>query len=182
MQLLFSPLGALCQACGEGTAAAGGLVRRVRIHVRPDVVAASAEEESEAAPEGSMNPRRIILAGGSGFLGQRLAVHLHACGWEPIVLTRSPNASARFKEIPWDAKTIGPWAEALNGAEAVINLTGRSVNCRYTPANRRAILDSRVDSTRVVGEAIALCSKPPRAWLNASTATLYEHTFGPPNV
>ncbi len=125
--------------------------------------------------------KRCILAGGSGFLGQRLAAHFEARGWEPIVLTRSPDAKARFKEIQWDAKTIGPWAEALNGAEAVINLTGRSVNCRYTPANRRAILDSRVDSTRVIGEAIARCSNPPRAWLNASTATFYEHTFGPPH-
>jgi uncharacterized protein (TIGR01777 family) len=126
-----------------------------------------------------VNARHIILAGGSGFLGQRVAAYLRPRNWEPIVLTRSPDASARFTEIAWDAKHCGAWTEALDGADAVINFTGRSVNCRYTPRNRREIMDSRVDSTRVVGEAIARCSTPPRIWLNASTATLYQHTFGP---
>lgn len=125
-----------------------------------------------------MNTRRVILAGGSGFLGQRIAAFLSRQGWEPIVLTRSPNPQAKFREIAWDAKTSGEWCAVLDGAEAVINLTGRSVNCRYTASNRRAILDSRVDSTRAVGEAIARCANPPRVWLNASTATLYQHTFG----
>lgn len=128
-----------------------------------------------------MNSQRIILAGGSGFLGSILAEHLSARGWEPIVLTRAPRAEARVKEIGWDAKSLGAWTDALDGAEAVINLTGRSVNCRYTPVNRAAILNSRVDSTRVVGEAISRCARPPRVWLNASTATLYEHTFGRPH-
>jgi uncharacterized protein (TIGR01777 family) len=123
--------------------------------------------------------RRVILAGGSGFLGQLLSRHLEPLGWEPIVLSRRPSSNARFQEIAWDARTMGNWAESLEGAEAVINLTGRSVNCRYTPKNRRAIMDSRVDSTRIVGEAIARCARPPRVWLNASTATLYEHTLGP---
>jgi uncharacterized protein (TIGR01777 family) len=123
--------------------------------------------------------RRILLAGGSGFLGQLLAEHLSRLDWEPIVLTRTPRDNAHAKELAWDAKSLGPWHQALEDAEAVINLTGRSVNCRYTAGNRRAIMDSRVESTRVIGEAIARCAKPPRIWLNASTATLYEHTFGP---
>ena len=128
-----------------------------------------------------MGTRRIILAGGSGFLGQVLARFLEPRGWEPIVLTRRPSTNAPFQEIGWDARTLGDWSGALEGAEAVINLTGRSVNCRYNEANRRAILGSRVDSTRVIGEAIARCTRPPRSWLNGSTATLYRHTLGPPH-
>src|SRR3954464_4770032 len=126
-----------------------------------------------------MNARRIILAGGRGFLGQLLANYLQTRGWEPVVLTRAPSPTAQFKEIGWDAQTIGDWTKLLEGAEAVINLVGRSVNCRYNTENRRAIMDSRIESTRVLGEAIARCDSPPRAWLNSSTATIYKHTFGP---
>ena len=126
-----------------------------------------------------MSARRIILAGGSGFLGQLLADHFQPKGWEPIVLTRHPAANAKFEEFHWDARTIGDWAKLVDGAEAVINLAGRSVNCRYNPENRRAIMDSRVDSTRVLGQAISSCAEPPRVWLNSSTATIYRHTFGP---
>ena len=126
-----------------------------------------------------MSTSRVILAGGSGFLGQLLATNLHASGWEPWILRRGSSASAKFDEVMWDARTLGEWTQVLEGAEAVINLVGRSVNCRYTAENRRAIMDSRVESTRVLGEAIARCVKPPRTWLNASTATIYKHTFGP---
>jgi uncharacterized protein (TIGR01777 family) len=125
--------------------------------------------------------RRIILAGGSGFLGQLLGRYLKTRGWEPIVLTRTPSSSAALKEVPWDAKTMGDWAPSLEGADAVINLAGRSVNCRYNPENRRAIIESRVDSTRALGAAIAQCKRPPQVWMNASTATIYRHTFGPPH-
>ncbi len=128
-----------------------------------------------------MSSRRIVLAGGSGFLGQLLAGYLQKRDWQPVVLARSPSPTAKFKEFDWDARTIGDWAKVLDGAEAVVNLAGRSVNCRYTAENRRAIMDSRVDSTRVLGEAIASCSQPPRMWLNSSTATIYRHTFGPPH-
>jgi uncharacterized protein (TIGR01777 family) len=127
-----------------------------------------------------MKPRRIILAGGTGFLGQLLAGYLQSRGWEPVVLTRHPSAQARFKEVAWDARTLGDWARELEGAEAVINLAGRSVNCRFTPKNKRLVMDSRVDSTRVIGQAIGQCVQPPRAWLNCSTATIYRHTFGLP--
>jgi uncharacterized protein len=126
-----------------------------------------------------MNSRTIILAGGSGFLGQLLAGYLQERGWEPVILTRAPAANVKFKELEWDARTLGDWTKVLDGAEAVVNLAGRSVNCRYNAENRRAIMDSRVDSTRVLGEAIGSCSKPPRTWLNSSTATIYRHTLGP---
>ena len=128
-----------------------------------------------------MNPK-LILAGGSGFLGGELAEHFSARGWEVVVLTRSPKSRTNSaREVAWDAATFGDWSRELEGATAVVNLTGRSVDCRYTAKNRREIMDSRVNSTRVVGQAIALCKTPPRVWLNSSTATLYQHTFGKPH-
>ncbi|HET7625835.1 MAG TPA: TIGR01777 family oxidoreductase [Verrucomicrobiae bacterium] len=128
-----------------------------------------------------MNSKRIILAGGSGFLGTALARRFRARGNEVAVLTRSPrNRPDGAKEIFWDAKTSGNWMKILDGADAVINLTGRSVNCRYNARNRREILDSRVDSTRILGEAISRSGNPPRVWLNASTATIYKHSLDKP--
>lgn len=126
--------------------------------------------------------KRIVLAGGSGFLGAALAKYFTALQWEVVILTRSPKTRMdSVREVRWDATTIGDWARELNGAEAVVNLTGRSVDCRYTAKNRQQIMDSRVNSTRVVGEAISRCATSPRAWLNSSTATLYKHTFGQPH-
>ena len=125
--------------------------------------------------------KRIILAGGSGFLGQALATRFSEGGSEVVVLTRAPLARLdRVKEVSWDGKSLGDWAKLVDGADAVINLTGRSVDCRYTEANRRAIIASRVDSTRILGEAITRCAKPPRVWLNASSATIYKHTSTTP--
>jgi hypothetical protein len=122
--------------------------------------------------------RKIILAGGSGFLGTALARKFTALGDEVVVLTRSPKQrNDGPREVLWDAKTHGTWTVLVDGADAVINLTGKSVDCRYTPKNRELIISSRVDSTRAIGEAIARCSKPPEVWLNASSATIYEHTF-----
>lgn len=126
-----------------------------------------------------MNAQRIVLAGGSGFLGQALARHFQALGWEVVVLTRSPHPDRAAREVRWDSETLGAWASELAGAAALVNLTGRTVDCRYNATNRRAILDSRVNSTRVLGQALAQCSQPPRVWLNASSATIYRHTFGP---
>lgn len=120
--------------------------------------------------------KRIILAGGSGFLGTSLARKFSAAGDETIVLTRSPRArSDGVREVAWDAKNVGEWASLVDGADVVINLTGKSVDCRYTSKNRRAIIASRVDSTRAIGLAIARAAKPPRVWLNASSATIYKH-------
>ena len=125
--------------------------------------------------------KKMILPGGSGFLGGALAKHFRALGWDVIVLTRKPKSRTDgVRELAWDARTIGDWAREVDGAEVVINLTGRSVDCRYTAKNRREIIESRVNSTRVIGEAIARCANPPRVWLNASSATLYLHTFDTP--
>lgn len=121
---------------------------------------------------------RVVLAGGSGFLGRALASYLAAAGREVVILSRTPRASGSgVREVAWDARTCGAWTNELDGAAAVVNLTGRSVDCRYNAANRAAILNSRVDSTRVVGEAIGRCARPPSVWLNASTATVYRHTY-----
>ena len=92
-------------------------------------------------------------------------------------LLPAPRKTAAGQMWHWDARKLGALAAGIGRAAAVINLTGRSVNCRYNEANRRLILESRVLSTRVLGEAIAACAKPPPTWLNASTATIYKHSF-----
>jgi len=121
---------------------------------------------------------RIVVAGGSGFIGRLLTDRLVSGNNDVILLTRSPRPIAQsIRQVRWDGHTLGEWARELDGASALINLAGRSVNCRYNDRNRREILESRVDSTRVLGKAIARCSKPPPVWLNASTATIYKHTF-----
>ena len=105
-----------------------------------------------------MKTGRIVLAGGSGFLGKSLAQVLVARGCEVVVLTRQPSSQGGLaREVFWDGRQLGSWTESLDGADAVINLAGRSVNCRYNEANRAEINASRVDSVRVVGEAIRRC-------------------------
>ncbi|MFI2028828.1 TIGR01777 family oxidoreductase [Streptomyces buecherae] len=121
---------------------------------------------------------KIVIPGGTGQVGTILDRALTAAGHEVVVLTRRP---VRERQIGWDGRTLGAWAEAIDGSDVVVNLAGRSVSCRYTAANLRAMMDSRVDSARVVGEAIASASRPPRVWLQMSTATIYAHRFDAPN-
>jgi NAD dependent epimerase/dehydratase family enzyme len=122
----------------------------------------------------------IILAGGRGFLGSVLADYFTAKGMEVIVLTREPNQRGDgIREVRWDGESLGEWIKELEGARALVNLAGLSVNCRYHARNRKLLLDSRLNSTRVLGEAIARGMKPPPVWLNSSTATIYKHTHGP---
>lgn len=123
---------------------------------------------------------KIIIPGGSGQVGTVLARALKGDGHEVVILSRAPGSKSG-RVVSWDAKTLGDWAGELDGADVVINLAGRSVNCRYNAENRREIKESRVDSTRVVGEAIAQAARPPRVWLQASTATIYAHRFDAPN-
>ena len=123
---------------------------------------------------------RIIIAGGSGFLGSTLAEHFARKGIEIVILTRNHRLrTGRVRDAYWDGATTGGWTRELEGAGALINLAGISVNCRYHARNRERMLDSRLHSTRVLGEAIGRCSNPPPVWLNSSTATIYKHTFGP---
>jgi len=127
-----------------------------------------------------MNPI-IVIFGANGFLGRYLCRHFARNGKEVVAISRSREGwSGDGMFLEWDGKTLGPWALALEGAETVINLAGRSVNCRYTQKNRAEIIDSRVESTRVIGEAIAACKTPPKNWLNASTATWYRHAEDKP--
>ena len=123
---------------------------------------------------------KIVIPGGSGQLGTILARELIAQDHQVIVLSRKPFL-APWPVVLWDAKNLGGWQASFDNADVVINLAGRSVNCRYSPENRSQILNSRVDATRVVGKAISNASTPPRVWLQASTATIYSHRFDSPN-
>ena len=123
---------------------------------------------------------KVVIPGGSGQVGAILARALHADGHDVVVLSRQPRISP-WRTVAWDGATLGRWEKEVDGSDVVVNLTGRSVNCRYTPRNRREILDSRVTSTRTVGAAIAQSRRPPRVWLQASTATIYAHRFDAPN-
>jgi len=123
---------------------------------------------------------RIVIPGGSGQVGTVLARAFHHEGHDVVVLSRRPGVQP-WRVVAWDGERLGGWQREIDGSDAVINLTGRSVNCRYTAANRKEILDSRISSTRVVGEAIARAAEPPCVWLQASTATIYAHRYDRPN-
>lgn len=118
----------------------------------------------------------MVLAGGTGFLGRHVRHYFTRLGYRVVVLSRRGGTAP--DTLRWDGRTLGAWAAALEGAAAVLNLTGRTVDCRYNAVNRYAILRSRTESTQVVGEAIAACQNPPAVWLNSSTATIYESTIG----
>ena len=121
-----------------------------------------------------MNKKRIVLAGGSGFLGRALAKELLARNYEIVVLTRSPRArNDGVNEILWDGKNSGEWIQFLDGAEAVVNLAGRSIQCRYTPENLRGLAASRVDSVRAIATAIGRVAQPPRVWAQAGAVGFY---------
>lgn len=121
---------------------------------------------------------KIVIPGGTGQVGTVLNRALGGAGHEVVVLTRRPSHKG---ELHWDGETLGPWAAAIDGSDIVINLAGRSVSCRYTAPNLRAMMDSRVHSTRAVGEAINRAARPPRVWLQMSTATIYAHRFDAPH-
>lgn len=123
---------------------------------------------------------KYLIPGGSGQVGTLLARALHRDGHDVVVLSRSPR-DVPWRVVPWDGASAGAWTRELDATDVVINLAGRSVNCRYTPANREAILRSRIDTTRAIGDAIAAAPRPPRLWLQASTATIYAHRYDAPN-
>ena len=123
---------------------------------------------------------KILIPGGTGQVGTVLARTFHRDGHEAVVLGRSPKP-APWRVVQWDPGALGDWTRELDGSDVVINLAGRSVNCRYTRKNREEILQSRVVSVRTVGQAIARASRPPAVWLQASTATIYAHRYDAAN-
>lgn len=123
---------------------------------------------------------KVVIPGGTGQVGTMLARAFHAAGHDVVILSRRP-APSPWRVVEWDGIGAGSWTSELEGADAVINLAGRSVNCRYTPSNRQAIVSSRVASTRAIGSAIARAKRPPKTWLQMSTATIYSHRFDAPN-
>jgi len=118
----------------------------------------------------------VVIPGGSGQVGQILARHFHAQGHKVTVLSRNPR-SAPWRVVFWDGVTPGEWIDDLAESDVCINLAGRSVNCRYTAANRRVICDSRVQSTRLLNRVFASMDRAPKLWVNASTATIYRHAL-----
>ena len=116
---------------------------------------------------------KIIIAAGTGFLGQNLEKYFTEKGNEVYILTRNPK---RKNEIFWDAKTLGEWENILENSDVLINLTGKSVDCRYTEKNKQEIYSSRINSTKVLQQAVDSCINQPKVWLNASSATIYVHS------
>jgi uncharacterized protein (TIGR01777 family) len=129
-----------------------------------------------------MKTRQIVIAGGSGFLGRVLANHFLARGDRVTILSRHgrPNGGGAMRHVTWDGATLDRWVAELDGADALINLCGRSVDCRYHARNRRAILESRLRPTCVLGLALARCVRPPAVWINSSSATIYRHALDRP--
>src|SRR5215471_19361467 len=121
---------------------------------------------------------KIVIPGGTGQVGAILNRAFSVAGHDIVVLTRRPGCAG---QVAWDGETLGAWADVIDGSDVVINLAGRSVSCRYTKTNLTEMMQSRVRSARVVGEAIAAASRPPRVWLQMSTATIYAHRFDAPN-
>jgi uncharacterized protein (TIGR01777 family) len=120
--------------------------------------------------------KKIVLAGGTGFIGGGIVRYFGQKEFDFVILTRNPKKrDDGVKEVFWDAKTLGSWTNELENAEALINLTGKSVNCRYTEANKREIINSRTHSTGVLGTALLQLKHPPKVWLNSSSATVYRH-------
>jgi len=121
---------------------------------------------------------KIVIPGGTGQVGTILNRAFAEAGHEVVIVSRRPAAAGH---VAWDGQTLGEWARVIDGSDVVINLAGRSVNCRYTKTNLTEMMRSRVRSARVVGEAIEAAGRPPRAWLQMSTATIYAHRFDAPN-
>lgn len=123
--------------------------------------------------------KKIIIAGGTGFLGQVLKKHFTNQNYQVLILSRNPKSE---DEIHWNGKDLGDWTKKLENAEALINLSGKSVDCRYIDKNKKAIYDSRINTTNLLGLAVNLCDNPPKYWFNSSTATIYKSSFEKPNT
>jgi NAD dependent epimerase/dehydratase family enzyme len=123
-----------------------------------------------------MKYHKIVLAGGNGYLGTVLVKYYKNLAEEIILLSRKPApANGNIKTLVWDGETEGAWADALNGADMLINLCGKNVNCRYTEKNKREIINSRVVPTTLLGKVINKLAEPPKLWINLASATIYRH-------
>jgi len=117
---------------------------------------------------------KILIAGGSGFIGRSIEQYFGKKGHDVCILTRSPRQT---NEVLWDARSIGSWTNELSDTDVLINLTGKSVDCRYTKANKAEILTSRIDSTAILNEALQTVKHSVSLYINASSATIYEHSI-----
>jgi uncharacterized protein len=123
-----------------------------------------------------MTYKKIILAGGNGYVGNVLANYYRNLAGEIVILSRTPKpADGNIRTILWDGKTAGEWGNELEGANLLINLCGKNVNCRYTPANRAEIINSRIIPTTLLGNVIEKLDNPPQLWINVTSATIYRH-------
>jgi len=119
---------------------------------------------------------KIIIAGGSGFLGEILTSHFANQEYQVVIISRSkPTFKNNFDWVRWDGKTLGDWVNTLDGADVLINLSGKSVNCRYTQKNKDLLVSSRIDSTKILGEALQKVAAPPKLWINPSSATIFAN-------
>jgi NAD dependent epimerase/dehydratase family enzyme len=117
---------------------------------------------------------RIVIAGGTGYLGRALSERLLARGDEVVVLTRGPRREdGALRHVSWDAQTVGGWASELDGADAIVHLNGRRVDTRGTRRNVDELISSRVEPVRAVGEALATCSNPPPVWVQSSSLAIF---------
>ncbi|NRT10885.1 TIGR01777 family oxidoreductase [Flavobacterium sp. 14A] len=122
--------------------------------------------------------KKLIIAAGTGFLGQVLVNYFESKFDEIVILTRGQNSvSGKIKLVNWDAKTLTGWETELENATVLINLAGKSVDCRYTEKNKKEILLSRIQSTKVLNQAVLACKNPPKHWLNSSTSTIYRFSL-----
>ena len=141
-----------------------------------------------------MKNNKIIIAGGSGFIGEEMIRYFGKDNAIVILTRQVPNSSNNRNQytsltsnelsnttfIQWDGKTIGPWQKELEAADIIVNMAGKSVNCRYTAKNKKEIVDSRINATNIIGEAIHQLVQPPKLWINASSATIYRHAEDKP--
>lgn len=122
--------------------------------------------------------KKIIIAGGSGFLGNCLMEHYAGTDTELVILTRGKaRDKGNVAYLNWDGKTLAAWEESLEGADVLINLNGKSVDCRYTQRNKALIYATRLEATDILGQAVLRCMRPPKLWINASSATIYRHSL-----
>ena len=123
-------------------------------------------------------PGKLIIAGGSGSIGRELISHMKDDFNEIVVLSRSPSAvKQNHRMVQWDAETLDDWTAEVEDSTAVINLTGKSIQCRFTAKNKRLLWDSRIKSTEILGKAISNCERPPKVWINASGTSIYPETI-----